>query len=194
MSVILLIVLVTSLLGCDGVNTGGEGELSGSLKIIGSNTVTPLTSVWAEEFMKEAKYVAESRYEKYIVRKPHRIAGATQGDTGPIILCAPILMKGTDQFYEYAIISGEFVAGSGPNNNLRTKSDSTTIFYFLGTNPKDPSDLGAEVEFNIDGETHIIKESFTSFIPAGIQHGPLVIKNVTKPIFHYSSGSTERYT
>jgi phosphate transport system substrate-binding protein len=40
-----------ALAGC-GVNTGGEGGLSGSINIIGSNTVTPLTSVWAEEFMK----------------------------------------------------------------------------------------------------------------------------------------------
>ncbi len=37
--------------GCGGINTVDEGELSGSIKIIGSNTVTPLTSVWAEEFM-----------------------------------------------------------------------------------------------------------------------------------------------
>ena len=29
-----------------------SGELSGSIKIIGSNTVTPLTFIWAEQFMK----------------------------------------------------------------------------------------------------------------------------------------------
>ncbi|MFC2060103.1 PstS family phosphate ABC transporter substrate-binding protein [Chloroflexota bacterium] len=48
----LLIGLAMSLAGCGEINTGGEGELSGSIKVIGSNTVTPLTSVWAEEFMK----------------------------------------------------------------------------------------------------------------------------------------------
>jgi len=50
----LALVLVTGLTvasaGC-AVNTGDEGRLSGSIKIIGSNTVTPLTSVWAEKFM-----------------------------------------------------------------------------------------------------------------------------------------------
>ncbi len=51
MAIVLLLGLVTSLIGC-GVNTGGEGGLSGSIKIIGSNTVTPLSSVWAEDFMK----------------------------------------------------------------------------------------------------------------------------------------------
>ncbi len=53
MTVILLASLVTALVGCSsGGNTGGGSELSGSFKVIGSNTVTPLTTVWAEEFMK----------------------------------------------------------------------------------------------------------------------------------------------
>jgi len=52
MAMVLLVGLVVSLVGCGGGdNTGGEGELTGSIKIIGSNTVTPLSSVWAEEFM-----------------------------------------------------------------------------------------------------------------------------------------------
>jgi phosphate transport system substrate-binding protein len=46
-----LLVAAIALTGC-GDNTAGEGELSGSINIIGSNTVTPLSSVWAEEFMK----------------------------------------------------------------------------------------------------------------------------------------------
>jgi len=49
-----IIVLAVVISGCGG-NQGGtvnSGELSGSFKVIGSNTVTPLTSVWAEEFMK----------------------------------------------------------------------------------------------------------------------------------------------
>ena len=45
--------LATALVGCSGNqdNTVTGDELSGSFNIIGSNTVTPLTSVWAEEFM-----------------------------------------------------------------------------------------------------------------------------------------------
>jgi phosphate transport system substrate-binding protein len=46
-----LLLTAIALTGCVS-NTGGEGDLSGSVNIIGSNTVTPLTSVWAEEFMK----------------------------------------------------------------------------------------------------------------------------------------------
>ena len=46
-----LLVAMIALAGCPGT-TGGEDGLSGSFSIIGSNTVTPLSSVWAEDFMK----------------------------------------------------------------------------------------------------------------------------------------------
>ncbi len=46
-----LVVAVIALAGCPGTDGGGDG-LSGSFNIVGSNTVTPLSSVWAEEFMK----------------------------------------------------------------------------------------------------------------------------------------------
>jgi len=53
---ILILLLVagvaTTAAGCGNDTTGAEGELSGSFKIIGSNTLEPLSAVWAEEFMK----------------------------------------------------------------------------------------------------------------------------------------------
>ncbi|MFC2006063.1 PstS family phosphate ABC transporter substrate-binding protein [Chloroflexota bacterium] len=47
-------VLVIIMAGCSSPSTTAPtgDELSGFFSIIGSNTVTPLTSVWAEEFMK----------------------------------------------------------------------------------------------------------------------------------------------
>lgn len=80
----------------------------------------------------------------------------------------------------------------------KTVADSHTHTWgqflgFFGFNYENVRDLGAEIEFTIDGEKHIIKESFAAFIPAGIQHGPLTIRNVVRPIFHFSSGSCEIY-
>ncbi len=71
------------------------------------------------------------------------------------------------------------------------KWGQTLGFYVY--NYDDVHNLGAEIEFTIDGEKHIIKESFTAFIPAGVQHGPLIVRNVTIPIFHFSSGPTGIY-
>ncbi len=58
-------VLVASLLvGCSSTPTtpatSTTSTLSGSFKIIGSNTVTPLTSIWAEDFMKQNQRVSIS--------------------------------------------------------------------------------------------------------------------------------------
>jgi phosphate transport system substrate-binding protein len=46
-----LFVAAIVLTGCGGT-PGDEGGLSGSFRIIGSNTVEPLSVVWAEEFMR----------------------------------------------------------------------------------------------------------------------------------------------
>ena len=73
------------------------------------------------------------------------------------------------------------------------KHEYNQMIGYYGYNYDDIHDLGAEVEFTVDGEKHVITESFSAFIPAGLQHGPLIIRNVTKPIFVFSSGPTEYY-
>lgn len=52
--VLILTVALVIITGCSspGTTTSTGDEMAGSFKIIGSNTVTPLTAVWAEEFMK----------------------------------------------------------------------------------------------------------------------------------------------
>jgi hypothetical protein len=64
---------------------------------------------------------------------------------------------------------------------------------FFGYDYDDIQDLGAEIEFTVDGETHLITKSFAAFIPAGIPHGPLIIRNIRKPIMCYTGGDCERY-
>ncbi len=67
------------------------------------------------------------------------------------------------------------------------------LIGFYGYNYDNIYDLGAEIEFTIDGKTYNITESFAAFIPAGIEHGPLIIKNVTQPIMHFTAGPTTKY-
>jgi len=51
--ILLLLLFILSSAGCAPQAPAPSGsELSGTFKVIGSNTVTPLTTVWAEEFMK----------------------------------------------------------------------------------------------------------------------------------------------
>ena len=71
--------------------------------------------------------------------------------------------------------------------------DFDEYLVFLGTNQKDPRNLGAEVEFWIDGEKHIITKSSAVFIPAGIKHAPIYFKRIDTPIWYIATGPTKKY-
>jgi hypothetical protein len=64
---------------------------------------------------------------------------------------------------------------------------------FYGFNYDNIQDLCAEIEIVIDKEINIVDRSFAAYIPAGIQHGPIIVRNVRRPIFWVSSGITPRY-
>ena len=60
-------------------------------------------------------------------------------------------------------------------------------------NLNDLYDLGGEVEFWIDGKQNIIDRSFLAYLPAGTKHGPLSIRRVDRPIFHFTAGMRGSY-
>jgi len=64
---------------------------------------------------------------------------------------------------------------------------------FFGYNYDNIQDLGAEIEIIIDNEKNIVDRSFCTYIPPGVQHGPIVVRNVTRPIFWVSSGRAPKY-
>lgn len=69
----------------------------------------------------------------------------------------------------------------------------TEVLGFFGYNYDNIQDLGAECEIWIDGEKNIVDRSFSACIPAGVKHGPVILRNVRRPIFHVSSAKTGHY-
>ena len=57
---------------------------------------------------------------------------------------------------------------------------------FIGSNPDDPYDLGAEIEIGINGELHRLTKSSIIFMPAGMKHLPLSIISLERPVLHFS--------
>jgi len=55
---------------------------------------------------------------------------------------------------------------------------------FLGNDPKDSFDFGAEIELSLgkEGEKHIIHHTSIVCLPKGLIHGPINFKKITKPI------------
>lgn len=106
-------------------------------------------------------------------------------------------MKGGPKFNQVLLINGEKVKGSfhvncawispGPNQGVYPAHvhPHDEIIGFIGTNPDDSSDLGAEAELWIEDEKYIIKKTFLVFFPKGLVHCPLTVTNVKKPIFHF---------
>ena len=64
---------------------------------------------------------------------------------------------------------------------------------FYGYNYDNIQDLGAEIEITINNEKNIVDRSFAAYVPPGVQHGPIIVRNVKRPIFWVSSGRAPKY-
>ena len=62
--------------------------------------------------------------------------------------------------------------------------DFAEMLCFIGGNPEDITDFGAEIEMTLgeEGEVYKINETAVVAMPAGLMHCPIVFKKVTKPI------------
>jgi hypothetical protein len=69
----------------------------------------------------------------------------------------------------------------------------TEVITFFGTDFTNPRDLCGEVELWLDGEKHVMTQSFLAFIPAGMTHCPLIVRRVDRPIFHFTVGLGGKY-
>lgn len=67
------------------------------------------------------------------------------------------------------------------------------MISFYGYNYDNIQDLGAEIEITIDNEKNIVDRSFAAYVPPGIQHGPIIVRNVQRPIFWVSTARTPVY-
>jgi hypothetical protein len=144
--------------------------------------------------------MAKSKYEKYVTRKPavihadyteevpegEKIPLRTPYDTGPMVIFSKDFVPEANTIIEYGIVSGDMVIGDGSFVN-KHKHDYEEIFMFLGTDPKDPRDLGAEVEFWIgegkDMEKIVFTTSASIYVPPGTAHFPQIWRNVKRPVF-----------
>jgi len=64
------------------------------------------------------------------------------------------------------------------------RHNNEEVLCFIGGNPRDITDLGAEIEMTLgpEREKHVITQTACVSIPANLEHCPLNIKKVDKPI------------
>jgi hypothetical protein len=139
-----------------------------------------------------------NKYAKYVVPRAMRpkdfmdemVAGFM---TMPplIFLNGDIPVKGSNQFLEVVWIWAEGAAAINPNRPPHSH-EFDELFVFLGSNFKDPNDLGGEVEFWLgekeDTEKYHFSTSTSIFVPRGLVHLPMIFKNVKRPFLLVTVG------
>ena len=64
--------------------------------------------------------------------------------------------------------------------------NSGEILCYYGSDPADPYDLHAEIEFVIGDERHVITKSSLIFVPAGVPHSKPLVNSIDRPVFHFA--------
>lgn len=123
--------------------------------------------------------MTESKYEKYIVRK------ALELDASAREIFSSDLIANAKTKIEYLYITGDTKIGTGEDFPPH-KHEYEEIFLFLGTDPQDTGNLGAEVEFWLgqgdDREKVVINTSSAVYVAPGVVHFPQIWKNVKRPV------------
>jgi hypothetical protein len=141
--------------------------------------------------------VAEIGHGKYVVTQPKKDlviadwAGNLQQDTSTRVMYLDSeVIKGA--FYVECVwfwpTTEEDKASPAPHTH-----DYDEVIGFFGTDPNNLNDLGAEIEFYIDGERNVMNQTFLAFVPKGVVHCPLNILEITRPVFHFAAGMGKDY-
>ncbi len=130
--------------------------------------------------------MAETKYGKYVMREP-----IVKGRYAPTIhicgekhkcgekYCAGSNFPNFPAEQALMCITEPFMMNVPPHAH-----DYDQLLYFLGGNPINFFDFGAEVELYLgkEGEKHVIDTTTIVYLPKGLIHGPLNFRRVDKPI------------
>jgi len=81
-----------------------------------------------------------------------------------------------------------------PDVVLAHTHDFDEVVGFFGSDSRNPHDLGGEIEFWLEDEKYILKNSCLIFIPKGMKHCPERVLKVERPIFHVSLANVVQYS
>ena len=79
---------------------------------------------------------------------------------------------------------------TGPETHAH---DFDEVIGFIGSDPENPEDLGAEVRFFLGGEEATITRNCIIYVPRGTAHSPLLVPRLNSPIIHFSGGNRGSY-
>ena len=119
-------------------------------------------------------------YERYLVRKPIYEAGpGVKNRQSPTMTYMSSKQVPEANYY---IEFGWIWDIPDPNPHIHEHvHDFDEIVLHIGGDPENPEDLGAEIDFYVEGQCLTLTTTCGIFLPAGVSHGPLIWKDVRKP-------------
>lgn len=124
--------------------------------------------------------MAVSKYGKYLVKTPIREVGkVVKGHQTPTMTyMSNDLVPGSNTYIDISWIWEM----PDPNPHIFEHShDFNEIVLHIGSDPDNPEELGAKIEYVVGGEPLILDKTSAVYIPKGVKHGPLTWKRVEKP-------------
>lgn len=125
----------------------------------------------------------ETKYGKYIKREPITTARPQQRKSAPLVKVDDEIwseISAANCNFAFVCVQEPYVMPDPPH-----KHPYDEFLFFIGGNPTNVKDFGAEIEIALgeEWEKHVITTTSIVYIPKGLQHCPIVVKKVTKPIF-----------
>jgi hypothetical protein len=127
--------------------------------------------------------MAKLKYAKYILQQSEATKYKKMAD-GPS-LDSILMMNGENVPGSFHVHCAWVHPGPNPGVYEAHVHPHDEILGFIGTNPDDNSDLGAEATLWIGDEKYVMTKNFMAFLPKDLVHCPLTVLNVKWPILHF---------
>lgn len=129
--------------------------------------------------------MANSKYAKYLNQEPrvmniaHHDFKEVEGRSWPNwVYMSKDIVPGCPIFVDIGWVYGM----PKPNPFLFEHSHSyDEVVIHIGNDYKNPTDLGAVMELEVEGEKLTIDKTSAVYLPANVKHGPITWKEVTRP-------------
>jgi dTDP-4-dehydrorhamnose 3,5-epimerase-like enzyme len=124
------------------------------------------------------------KYGKYFITEP-----IGDGKFAPLIRFSSEF-AGTNFSFRWHYITGPWLMEEKPHAH-----DFDQFTCFMGGNPTNVRDFGAEVEmfFGEEQERYVINTTTILYVPKGLVHGPLSFKRVDRPVMFINIPLTSQY-
>jgi hypothetical protein len=152
----------------------GRDELSG--RAVSISAGAPATST--EQTQKRCNQMSELKYSRNVMKAPIELA-----PKGPPLPSLNFSAAGYGVNASWILLP---VIQPIVMHETPIKHDFPQFLFFLGSDPRNIGDFGAEVEISLgpEGEKHTVTSPSVLYVSPGLVHCPISYKKVDKPALH----------